>query len=91
MRLSTIGSQQFANINGYVKGISADVMKASTSNKLFYLVRILIKGHSDGAAHDLNCLKSGMAMDFNIMSGKRAVPDYIAQSVAGVQKRAFRA
>ena len=91
MRLSKIGSQQFANIDGYVQGISADVMEASTSDQLFYLVRISIKRHSDGAAHDLIRVKSGMAMDFNILSGKRTVPDYIAQSVAGVQKRAFRA
>ena len=90
MRLSTIDSNQFANLDGYIQRISADVIKASKSDKLFYLVGISIKRHSTGAAHDLSRLKSGMAMDFNILSGKRTVLDYIAQPIARVQKHAFR-
>ena len=80
---------QFANCDGYVQGISADVIKASKSDMPFYLVRLSIKRHSPGAAHDLTRLKSGMAIDFYILSGKRTVLDYIDQPVARVQKRAF--
>ena len=90
MRLSTIDSNQFANLDGYIQRISADVIKASKSDKPFYLVGISIKRHSTGAAHDLSRLKSGMAIDFNILSGKRTVLDYIAQPIARVQKHAFR-
>ena len=90
MRLSTIDSNQFVNLDGYVQRISSDVIKASKSDKPFYLVGISIKRHSTGAAHDLSRLKSGMAMDFNILSGKRTVLDYIAQPIARVQKHAFR-
>ena len=32
----------------------------------------------------------GMEIEFNILSGKRTVLDYLAQPVARVQKRAFR-
>ena len=56
----------------------------------FYLVRLSIKRHSAEAINDLTRLKSGMAMDFNILSGKRTVLDYIAQPIARVQKHAFR-
>ena len=90
LRLTTKDSYQFANLDGYVQRISADVIKALKSDKPFYLVGISIKRHSTGAAHDLTRLKSGMAIDFNILSGKRTVLDYIAQPIARVQKHAFR-
>ena len=81
---------QFANCDGYVQGISANVIKASKSDMPFYLVKLSIKRHSAEAIHDLTRLKSGMAMYFNILSGKRTVLDYIAQPIARVQKHAFR-
>jgi membrane fusion protein, adhesin transport system len=89
MRLSTIDSNQFANLDGYVQRISAAVIKASKSDKRFYLTRISIKRHPSGAFHDRPRLRPGMKIDFNILSGKRTVLDYIAQPVARVQKRAF--
>ena len=90
LRLSTKDSYQCANLDGYVQRISADVIKTSKSDKSFYLKRISIKRNSSGVVQDLPRLRPGMEIEFNILSGKRTVLDYLAQPVARVQKRAFR-
>ena len=90
LRLTTKDSYQFANLDGYVQRISADVIKTSKSDKSFYFTRISIKRNSSGVVQDLPRLRPGMEIEFNILSGKRTVLDYLAQPVARVQKRAFR-
>ena len=90
LRLTTKDSYQFANLDGYVQRISADVIKTSKSDKSFYFTRISIKRNSSGVVQDLPRLRPGMEIEFNILSGKRTVLDYIAQPVARVQKCAFR-
>ncbi len=89
IRFTALNQRHSVPATGRVTSVSADLLSDESSQRSFYLVRVVLDGNDYALPHGV-ALQPGMYAEVFIKTGQQTVLDYLAEPILNSFNRAFR-